>query len=258
MKRIWLIGGTSESATIASAIAERNFTCIVTVTTSAARSLYLHSPTLAVEVADSKKCRSWATFCQQNQIAAIVDASHPYAEKISQSAIATARQLQIPYLRYERPQVHFPSSNDTAIVLDSFETLVKGDYLQGQRVLLTVGYQALPLFKPWQSRAVLYARLLPAVNSLEVALSAGFSSDRLIALRPPISAELEKALWQQWQISLVVTKASGAAGGEDVKRMVAAGLGIPLAIVARPKIFYPKQTHEIANVLAFCYQHLAN
>jgi precorrin-6A/cobalt-precorrin-6A reductase len=258
MKRIWLIGGTSESAAIAHTLAECNLACIVTVTTSAARSLYPLSPTLAVDVADSKKCRPWAIFCQQNQIAAIVDASHPYAEKISQSAIATAQALQLPYLRYERPQVNLSPSDDTAIVLDSFETLVNGDYLLEQRVLLTVGYQALPLFKPWQSRAVLYARLLPAVNSLEVALSAGFSSDRLIALRPPISAELEKALWQQWQISLVVTKASGAPGGEEIKRSVAAGLGIPLIVVARPKIVYPKQTQEMADVLAFCCQHLAN
>lgn len=257
MKRIWLIGGTSESATIAHTLAASNLPCLVTVTTSAARSLYPLSPTLTVEVAEPQKGRPWAIFCQQNQIAAIVDASHPYAEKISQSAIATARQLQLPYLRYERPQVNCSPSGDRAIVLNSFETLVNGNYLLGQRVLLTVGYQALPWFEPWHSRAVLYARLLPAVNSLEVALSAGFSSDRLIALRPPISAELEKALWQQWQISLVVTKASGAAGGEEIKRTVAAQLGIALIVVARPKIVYSTQTNELADVLAFCYQYLS-
>ena len=36
--------------------------------------------------------------------------------------------------------------------------------------------------------------------------------DRIIAIRPPISRELEQALWQQWRISLVVTKASGQSG----------------------------------------------
>ena len=50
---------------------------------------------------------------------------------------------------------------------------------------------------------------------------------------------METALWQQWRISLVVTKASGTAGGEDIKRQVAAKLGIPLIVIARPQIAYP-------------------
>ena len=59
-------------------------------------------------------------------------------------------------------------------------------------------------------------------------------------------------MWQQWQISLAVTKASGKAGGEDIKRQVAASLGIPLIIITRPGIVYPQQTSEVADILAFC------
>lgn len=253
--RIWLVGGTSDSATIARAIAAEQFPCTVTVTTSAARSLYPQRQNLKIEIA-SMDISQMHKFCWREQIVAIVDASHPYAVAVSEGAFATAQTKQIPYLRYERPSVNFPSLDKGAIELDSFQTLVNGDYLLGQRVLLTVGYKALPLFKPWQNRATLFTRLLPALNSLEVAISAGFSSDRIIALRPPVSAELEKALWQQWQISLVVTKASGRAGGEDVKRSVAAELGVPLIVIARPKVAYPQQTSNLSDVIAFCRQHL--
>ena len=51
-----------------------------------------------------------------------------------------------------------------------------------------------------------------------MAIAAGFTTDKIIAIRPPINKELEQALWQQWQISLVVTKASAKAGGEDIKK----------------------------------------
>ena len=34
---------------------------------------------------------------------ALVDATHPYASVISQQLIGLSRELQIPYLRYERP-----------------------------------------------------------------------------------------------------------------------------------------------------------
>lgn len=191
---------------------------------------------------------------------AILDASHPYAVEISKLAIAKATQRQIPYLRYERPSLELPQKDlsvPQAIELDSFDTLIAGDYLQGQRVLLTLGYRTLPLFRPWQDRCTLFARLLPSVTALEAAYSAGFTPDRVIALRPPIPYELEKALWQHWQISLVVTKASGTSGGEDVKRMVAAQLGVPLVVITRPDVAYPQQTSDLSMALEFCRQQFS-
>ena len=247
---IWLIGGTSDSATIASILAESNLPFVVTVATASARNLY---PDMQVIPGCMNKT-AMLDFCQQHQIVAVIDASHPYAAEVSRQAIAAAAELNIPYLRYERAS--FSSSkdkNDPSLVeLDSFEDLIAGDYLTSQRVLLTVGCKALSLFQSWHNRATLFARVLPKIASLETAIASGFKRDRLIAIRPPISIEMEMALWQQWQISLVVTKASGKAGGEDVKRQVAASLGISLIAIARPQIVYPQQTSDITTVLNFC------
>jgi precorrin-6A/cobalt-precorrin-6A reductase len=173
-------------------------------------------------------------------------------------ALRAAAARHIPYLRFERVAVDTQANNPPVISLDSFNTLVAGDYLHQQRVLLTTGYKALHLFCSWQERSTLFARILPAVKSLEAATAAGFASDRIIALRPPVSAELEKALWRHWDISLVVTKASGVAGGEDVKRSVAAELGIPLIVIARPTVDYPQQTSDLSVALEFCRSHVAS
>lgn len=254
-QRLWLIGGTTESATLALAIASLGLPCIVTVTTAAAKALYPTTPMLQVWVGrlDSEQIKQ---FLQQQQVAAVLDASHPYAVEISRMVIQAAAQQQIPYLRFERQAVDSQTDTSSVIFLDSFETLLASDYLYQQRVLLTVGYKALPLFLNWQERSTLFARILPAVASLEVAIASGFSSDRIIALRPPINAELEKALWRYWEISLVVTKASGVAGGEDVKRLVAAELGIPLVIISRPIVEYPQQTSDFSAALEFCKTHI--
>jgi precorrin-6A/cobalt-precorrin-6A reductase len=96
------------------------------------------------------------------------------------------------------------------------------------------------------------------VTSLEVAIASGFSSERIIALRPPVTAELEKALWHQWDISLVVTKASGTAGGENIKRIIAAELGIPLIVIARPVVEYPQQTSNLLVALEFCRTYIGS
>lgn len=250
--RIWLIGGTRESVRLAEAMVRMHVRCTVSVTTESARSLYGKIPQLRVWVGLLDE-ETLEQFLPAENIAAIVDASHPYAVAISELAISTARSQTIPYLRYERPEIS-PQNTEYTLRLPNFDTLLSGNYLTGQRVLLTVGYRPLAAFKPWQMRSTLFARILPSPTALEAALKAGFTNDRLIALRPPISVDLERSLWRQWQISMVVTKASGSAGGEDAKQAVAAELGTKLVIIDRPKLDYPRQTSEIDEVVAFCRQ----
>ncbi|HAX79425.1 MAG TPA: cobalt-precorrin-6A reductase [Cyanobacteria bacterium UBA11372] len=288
---IWLIGGTTESVQLAEAIASAALPCTITVTTEAARALYPNSPLLRVWVG-RLSLSDLKMFLQEHNIVAVVDASHPYAVEVSRCAIAACSQFNIPYLRYERPCLERETRGDgktprrpdaptrgeelldpqlpitnyqlpitnyqlpITIHLNSCETLVTGNYLAKQRVLLTVGYKYLPLFRPWQEKATLFARILPSLVSIDAALAAGFTPDRIIALRPPISADLETALWRQWEISMVVTKASGAPGGEDVKRKVAAELGVTLIVIDRPLMEYPQQTSELATAIAFCQKYL--
>ncbi|MDV2993869.1 MAG: Cobalt-precorrin-6A reductase [Chroococcidiopsis sp. SAG 2025] len=245
---LWLIGGTQESAQLAETIALADLPCIISVTTESARALYPDAACLQVWVGRFTLLEIEA-FVQQQGIIGVLDASHPYAVEISQTAIAVCRNFNIPYLRYERPVLTQGAAKGK---FDSFESLLSGDYLQGRRVLLTVGYRPLHLFQSWQDRATLFARILPSTIALESALKAGFTNDRLICLRPPISAALEAALWRQWHISVVVTKASGAPGGEDVKRTVAAELGIDLIAIDRPTVEYLQQTSDLSVALDFC------
>jgi precorrin-6A/cobalt-precorrin-6A reductase len=267
-QRIWLIGGTTESVQIAQAIAPAPLNCIISVTTEAARSLYPTVPNLKIWVGQLTSPQV-KMFIIEHSVVAILDASHPYAVEISQVAITAATNYGIPYLRFERPTwecaadediqgvvPHPPIHPSTPLPLyfPNFPDLLASNCLIGHRVLLTIGYRYLPLFQSWQDRATLFARILPSVVAVETALAAGFGGDRLIALRPPINFELEMALWQQWQISLVVTKASGAPGGEDVKQRVAAALGVGLVTIERPAIDYPQQTSDLGVAIEFCHQ----
>lgn len=253
MKQIWLIGGTRDSAVIAEKLIAQGVRCLVTVTTEAAIALYPASNLITVQVGKLSPT-AMATLIQNEGITNIIDASHPYAREISESAIAVSQQFHLPYLRYERPAIS-QSDNEHLIELDSFNTLVQGTYLHQQRVLLTVGYKALPFFQPWHQQAVLFARILPTMASLEKAFAAGFPHKQLIALRPPVSYELEKALCQQWNISLIVSKASGQAGGENIKQAVAQACNIPLIIIRRPELAYPKKTSTLEDVVNFCHQN---
>ena len=61
-----------------------------------------------------------------------------------------------------------------------------------------------------------------------------FSGDRLMALRPPISRELNRALFAEHRADVLVTKASGAAGGVAEKVLAALDLGMKVVVIRRP------------------------
>ncbi len=247
--RLWLIGGTGEAVALAHSLATKKIFCLVTVTTAAAQASYAQGLGLEVEVG-RLSVDALPTFIQTRGIGAILDASHPFAVVISQGAIAAAQSLAIPYWRYERPPVTDLGSQIAPGRVSDLNSVLRTNVLGGQRILLTLGYRWLAAFQPWQSQATLFARILPSSEALTMALAAGFSPDRLIALRPPIGAELETALWRQWRITTVITKASGQAGGEDVKQRVAQALGIPLIIINRPPIRYPLVRHRLEELVA--------
>ncbi|MBE9112731.1 precorrin-6A reductase, partial [Nodosilinea sp. LEGE 07298] len=185
-------------------------------------------------------------------VGAVLDASHPFAVEISRGAIAAAQALNIPYWRYERSALEQSPSSQLIHPVSGLEAILTPEVLSGERVLLTLGYRWLQQFAPWQTQAMLFARILPSAVALDAALKAGFMPERLIALRPPISGDLEKALWQQWRITRVITKASGAPGGEDTKRAIAEQLGIPLFVLNRPQLDYPVVCHSQEEILSLC------
>jgi len=246
--RLWLIGGTSDSAAAARELAQRGVPTVVSVTTAAAVGLYPEGPGVQVAVGPLT-AEALPAFRRRHRVFGILDASHPFATDISALAVAAAEDWGLPYLRLERPPLPpVPWVQSFADV----ETLLASNLLLGQRVLLTVGYRWLAQFAPWQERCCLFARLLPSTVALAAAAAAGFSADRLIALRPPISPELERALWQQWAISVVVAKASGQAGGESTKAQVAQDMGVTLALIQRPRLAYPACTACATEASQIC------
>lgn len=262
--QVWLIGGTSESAELAIALSGQAIPYVVSVTTAAAKALY--PPTAQVHVG-KLTLAAMKSFARQQQIGCILDASHPFACEVSQQAIALAESLApIDYLRYERSDVlgdadsnvltNTRGNDDGIVFAGSINSLLKSGLLCHQRVLFTLGYRSLAQFVSLRQTSQLFARILPSADAIAHTLAAGFAPAEIVALRPPVSFALEKALWQQWKISCVVAKASGRPGGEDIKRQVAVELGIRLVLIQRPFVSYPRQTNSAAEAISFCERSL--
>jgi len=240
-KRILLLSGTSEGPPLARALLAAGFAVRATVTRAEARE-NLFGPLLRDVQVEARGFteESLASFLLQGEADLVLDATHPFAVRITRLAHAVCLRLGVPYVRFERPDWEPPPG--TRLVPNFAEAAELLPEL-GTRVLLTIGAKQLKHFAALQSQLHLVARLLPSVLSLQQALAVGFTPDRLLCLRPPFSREFNRAILMEYRIEVLVTKASGREGGVEQKVLAAGDLGVPVVMIRRP---------EAGNVIGVC------
>jgi precorrin-6A/cobalt-precorrin-6A reductase len=246
---ILLLSGTSEGRILSTRLRAEGLPFVASVTTPEARQLFAAlDPTPEVFVTRFSG-DALATFMRQRQVSAILDATHPFAQRISEKAIEVAAQEHIPYVRYERPSRGSSGEMDEVVGVPTIEDAVKICLEQGQHIFVTTGTKTLHGFREVIARKQVIARVLPTVASLTQALDAGLPPAQILALRGPFSLELERVLLRDYHIDLLVTKDSGAAGGLDTKLAAAAGLSIPAVVVRRPQLIYPNLCHDLEQAV---------
>jgi precorrin-6A/cobalt-precorrin-6A reductase len=231
-KRILLLSGTSEGPPLARALLAAGFAVRATVTREEARQS-LFGPLLREVLVEARGFtqESLTAFLRQGEADLVLDATHPFAVRITRLALDVCRRLGIPYVRYERPDWEPPAGT---VLVDSFAEAARR-LPEGARVLLTIGAKQLKHFAPLQDRLYLVARVLPSVLSIQQALAAGFTPDRLLCLRPPFSREFNRAILREYRIGVLVTKASGREGGVEEKVLAAGDLGALVIMIRRPE-----------------------
>ncbi len=169
-----------------------------------------------------------AAYLRMYGVAALIDATHPFAARISQNARAAAQSAGVPMVAVSRPPwIVGPGDRWTEVADMPAATQALGAV--PRRVFLTVGQQELAPFRlaPW------HRYLIRSVEPPNPALLP--PAARCIAARGPFREAAERALLEQENIEVVVTKNSGGAATAP-KLAAARALGIPVVMVARPSI----------------------
>ncbi len=179
-----------------------------------------------------------ALWIEQHEIAAVVDATHPFARQISASAAVACPQAGVPLLRLERPGWS-EREGDRWLWVDDLEQAAAASV--GHRVLLTTGRQGLAAFADVDDAWFLVRCVDPPQPPLPRA-------HELLLDRGPYELDDELALIDDHEIDLVVTKDSG--GPHTIAKLDAARTrGLPVVVVRRPKRIDVPTVATVADAL---------
>lgn len=231
--RILVLGGIAESRILAEALTARRFTVVYSIAGLVRR------PRLACEVrvggfSDGRHdgIEGMVRFIHKRGIDRILDATHPYAARISSNAVQAAGRAGISCWRYQRPEWKEEIRNSQ--LFDDWDDLIP--MLRGsRRPFFTLGSSALdgiPRRLPdqhWILRAAVSAA--PVENTTIVQGIGPFEYDH------------ERAFMADQGVDALITKNSGSSAGV-AKLHAARDLDIPVYVQRRPALAAAEQCFD--------------
>lgn len=232
-----MLGGTGEARALAAALVDRR----VAVTSSlAGRVANPRLPAGEVRIGGFGGPDGLARWLTGHGTAAVVDATHPFAERIGTAAVAAAHRAGVPLLRLQRPGWEQGPGDDWHWV-DTLDEAADLAQLLGERIFLTSGRQGLSAFarctRPWFLARCVDPPEPPLPPRVDVLLDRG-----------PYTVEGETALLRRHRIDVLVTKDSG--GDMTTAKLTAARReSIPVVVVRRPPRPPARTVADVAEAL---------
>ncbi|GGU82775.1 cobalt-precorrin-6A reductase [Lentzea flava] len=211
---ILILGGTGEARELAARVPA--------ISSLAGRVSAPRLPVGEVRIGGFGGVDGLAQWLRDNDIHAVVDATHPFARQITANAFEACERVGVPLLILRRPGFE---PQDGWQWEDSVADAARN--LPGSRVFLTTGRQDLAEFAhcpQWFLARMVEPPEPPMPQRIEVLLSRG-----------PFTVDGELDLMRSREIDVLVTKDSGGSM-TSAKLEAARQLDVPVVIVRRPPL----------------------
>lgn len=233
MKEILIFAGTTEGRELSECLAATGIAHTLCVATDYGEVVLKEHPLVKVHRGRMNQ-EEIREYIKTGSFGAVVDATHPYAEVVTQNIKNAMQDMDIPYLRLKRENSVSSGYEKIQYFKDNVSCAKALEKIDGN-ILLTTGSKELSVFVEYIDRKErLYVRVLPGIESLKLCMECGIVGKQILALQGPFTTQMNKAMLQQYEIKCLVTKASGNAGGYQEKLDAAERLGIPVFVIGCP------------------------
>ncbi len=222
-RHVLILGGTTEARRLAAELAADPG---LRVTSSlAGRVAEPRLPAGEVRIGGFGGPEGLAHWLREQQVAALIDATHPFAGTISFNAAQAAAAVHVPLLAVRRPG-WVAGPGDRWHPVGSLAEAAGVLPALGGRAFLTTGRMGLAAFAHLEGMWF----LVRSVDAPEPPVPARME---VVLERGPFTLEGERELLRRHAIDVLVTKDSGAAA-TSAKLIAAREAGIPVVVVRRP------------------------
>ncbi|HET9088654.1 MAG TPA: cobalt-precorrin-6A reductase [Acidobacteriaceae bacterium] len=220
--RILLLGGTGEAVEIATVLAA--VSDVVVISSMAGRVSQPRLPVGGVRVGGFGGVAGLTSYLVEEHIGVVIDATHPFASRMSRNAELACQDAGVPLIPMERPPWK-PGERDRWLTVPDFEAASALVNNHASRVFLSIGRQELGAFSGCY-KAWFLVRAIERPDELP-------PNSKLLLDRGPFHLEDELQMLRQESINLLVSKNSGGQATYP-KIQAASELGIPVVMVDRP------------------------
>lgn len=217
-----LLAGSGDARRIADALAGRDAVASLAGATRDPEPL-----SLPTRVGGFGGAAGFRNYLRDAGITAVVDATHPYANRITVRTAAICVELGLPFVQLLRPGwTPEPGDNWTEIAREEDAAAL---IPEGSTVFLGTGRQTLDRFANLTGRRVICRQIDPPKGAFP------FPGGEFLVGRPPFSVADEVALFSRLGVDVLIVKNAGGVASRT-KLTAACQLGIPVLMIARPPV----------------------
>lgn len=232
MTGVFVFSGTTEGRAIARYLHSRGVEVHVRVATEYG-AVVMDDDGVDVQVGSCGGAEGIADTIRMNGYSLVIDATHPYARRISEHIREGCAASGVECIRLLRDGGKRPDDViEVASVKDAVEFLKDKDGI----VMAATGSNELSLYTEipdYRERVV--ARVLSTKDSMDKALALGFEGRNLICAQGPFTEDENHAALTRAGASWIVTKDSGTIGGFEEKVRAARRAGVRIILISKPE-----------------------
>ena len=246
MLRVLIIGGIGDAVELAAKVA--NIPGIEAISSLAGRTREPATPVGNVRIGGFGGVAGLVTYLREMQIDILIDATHPFANQISENAAAATQEVGIPRLMVIRPAWE-KLKDDYWLEVENNLAAAAVLANQANRVFLTIGRQEIATFAHLQEIWFLMRMIDPPRP--DVVVPPGL----ILCDRGPFSLENEQEILLKYNIDTIVSKNSG--GNATYPKIIAARkLGIKVVMVNRPPVPPGEQVADVESAVQWLLKQL--